>query len=406
MRSHTSILPRLPSAFAGAALIASLACARQQAPPPPPEVQVMVIEQRPTTLYADFVGEVAAFKEVELRSKVGGIVEKRLFKDGDLVKEGQLLYVIDQRPYVAALDDAKAELAQAEANLLKADQDVERYGPLVAENAVPKQTLDNAAAQQTVSRGQVQARKASVRQAELNLADCTIESPLTGQIGLHQVDEGALVTVGTTLLATLSVTNPVYAYFSISEQEYLALVDHLIKVGLRAPEPDMTGRVDAASRIEAPGAQLLLSNDNMYDQKGQVDFLDRAVSPTTGTLTARAVFPNPRAILKPGMYVKVRLVDKEESNAILVPQKAVQETLGHYTLAVVGPGDVVEQRPVKMGVRQGANWLVKSGVSPGERIIVEGLLKARGGAAVKPIVVTPAQASGEDASAPAHGSGK
>lgn len=406
MKSHPSILLRLPSALAGAALIASLACGRQQAPPAPPEVQVMVIEQRPTTLYADFVGEMAAFKEVELRSKVGGIVEKRLFKDGDIVKEGQLLYVIDQRPYVAALDDTKAELAQAEANLLKADQDVERYGPLVAENAVPKQTLDNAAAQQTVSRGQVEARRASVRQAELNLADCTIESPLTGQIGLHQVDEGALVTIGSTLLATLSVSNPVYAYFSISEQEYLALVDHLIKVGLRAPEPDTTGRVDAASRIEAPGAQLLLSNDHMYDQKGQVDFLDRVVSPTTGTLTARAVFPNPRAILKPGMYVKVRLVDKEESNAILVPQKAVQETLGHYTLAVVGPGDVVEQRPVKMGVRQGPNWIVKSGVNPGERIIVEGLLKARAGAAVKPTMVTPAQASGGDDSAPAHGTSK
>jgi membrane fusion protein, multidrug efflux system len=389
-----------------AALALAAACRRAPAPQEPPAVQVMVVERRPATLFADFVGQVSAFKEVELRSKVSGIVEKRLFKDGDVVREGQLLYVVDQRPYVAALDDAKAQLAQAEANLLKADQDVERYAPLVAENAVPKQTLDNATAQQRVAKGQVEARRASLRQAQLNLEDCTIESPLTGQIGLHQVDEGALVTSGSTLLATLSVNDPVYAYFSISEQEYLSLVDHLLKMEQRAGGP-ASAPIDAATRLEAPGAQLLLSNDQVYDEKGQVDFLDRAVSPTTGTLTARAVFPNPRTVLKPGMYVKVRLADKSETDAILVPQKAVQETLGHYALAVVGAGDTVELRPVKLGARQGPNWLVKSGVNPGERIVVEGLLKARQGVVVKPILVAGAQVPDDGSSAaPAHGSGK
>jgi|WetSurMetagenome_2_1015567.scaffolds.fasta_scaffold124317_1 membrane fusion protein, multidrug efflux system len=401
LRRH-SVLPLLVFA----ALAAAASCRRAPAPQVPPGVQVMVVERRPATLFADFVGQVSAFKEVELRSKVSGIVEKRLFKDGDVVKEGQLLYVIDQRPYVAALDDAKAQLAQAEANLLKADQDVERYAPLVAENAVPKQTLDNATSQQSVAKGQVEARRASLRQAQLNLEDCTIESPLTGQIGLHQVDEGALVTSGSTLLATLSVNDPVYAYFSISEQEYLALVDHLLK-SERKDGVAGTGPLDAATRIEAPGAQLLLSNDQVYGEKGQVDFLDRAVSPTTGTLTARAVFPNPRTVLKPGMYVKVRLVDTSETEAVLVPQKAVQETLGHYALAVVGAGDVVELRPVKLGARQGSNWLVKSGVNPGERIVVEGLLKARQGAVVKPTLVAAAQAPDDgSSSAPAHGSGK
>jgi membrane fusion protein (multidrug efflux system) len=384
-------------------MLLSGGCKKAPASPEAPGVQVMIIERRPTTLFADFVGQVSAFKEVELRPKVSGIVEERLFKDGDMVKEGQLLYVIDRRPYAAALDDAKAELAQAEANLLKADQDVERYTPLVAENAVPKQTLDNAVAQQRVAQGQVAARRAALRQSELNLEDCTIEAPLTGQIGLHQVDEGALATSGSTLLATLSVNDPIYAYFSISEQEYLALVDYLLrneqKDGARP-----TGRLDAATGIEAPGAQLLLANDEVYGQSGQVDFLDRAVSPTTGTLTARAVFPNPRAMLKPGMYVKVRLQDQSQPEAILVPQKAVQETLGHYALAVVGPGDVVEIRPVQMGARQGPSWLVKSGVKPGERIVVEGLLKARQGTVVRPtLVASPPVARDDDPAAPAHG---
>ncbi len=402
--------PRNPGAVPAALLLVALAlaasCRKAPPAPEPPGVQVMVVERRPAVLFADFVGQVGAFKEVELRSKVSGIVEKRLFKDGDLVTEGQLLYVIDQRPYVASLDDAKAELAQAEANLLKADQDVERYGPLVAENAVPKQTLDNATAQQRVAKGQVEARRAALRQAQLNFEDCTIESPLTGQIGLHQVDEGALVTSGSTLLATLSVNDPVYAYFSISEQEYLALVDHLLKAEHKDGGPG-TAPLDAATRLEAPGAQLLLSNDEVYGPKGQVDFLDRAVSPTTGTITARAVFPNTRSVLKPGMYVKVRLVDKSETDAILVPQKAVQETLGRYALAVVGAGDVVELRPVKLGARQGPNWLVKSGVNPGERIVVEGLLKARQGAVVKPTLVAASAPQADGSSAePAHGSSK
>jgi len=370
-----------------AAFATSLACGPKAPAEPPPEVKVMVIQPRAVTLYADFVGQVSAYQQVDLRAKVSGILERRLFQDGDLIKKGQLLYVIDERPYVAALEDAKAQQAQSEASLLKAEMDVERYTPLYAENAIPKQTLDNAVAQQKASRAEVDSRRASVRQAELNLEDCTIESPLTGQIGLHQIDEGALVSAGTTLLVTLSLNEPAYAYFSISEQDYLRLYDHALKTQQRR-EGAASGPVDPAAKFEAPTAQLLLSGDHPYPEPGKVDFIDRAVSPQTGTVTVRALFPNPTGVLKPGLYVKVRLVEKQEEQAILVPQKAVQEVLGQYFLAVVGQGEVVENRPVILGVRQGADWLVKSGVSGGERIVVEGLLKARPGSQVKPELVT------------------
>jgi len=375
-----------------AALAASLACGPKTPVEPPPEVKVMVIQPRSVTLYSDFVGQVGAYQEVDLRSKVSGILEKRLFQDGDLIKKGQLLYVVDERPYVAALEDAKAQQAQSEASLLKAQMDVERYTPLYAENAIPKQTLDNAVAQEKASKAEVDSRRASVRQAELNLEDCTIESPLTGQIGLHKIDVGALVSAGTTLLATLSLNDPAYAYFSISEQDYLKLYQHALKT---QKERSAEGTVDPAAKIEAPTTQLLLAGDEPYPQLGKVDFIDRAVSPTTGTVTVRALFSNPTGVLKPGLYVKVRIVEKQKELVTLVPQKAVQEVLGQYFLAVVGKGDVVENRPVKLGIRQGADWLVKSGLEPGERIVVEGLLKARPGSPVKPDLVTEADLDAE-----------
>lgn len=369
-----------------AGVMAGLACGKHAPEEALPEVEVMVIRPGPVTLYVDFVGQVGAYQQVELRSKVGGILEKRLFRDGEMVKTGQLLYEVDDRPYVAALDDTKAQLAQSEASLLKADMDVERYTPLLAEDAIPKQTLDNAVAQQRVSRAEVEARRATVRQAELNLADCTIEAPLTGQIGLHAVDVGALVTAGTTVLGTLSLNDPAYAYFSINEQEYLRLYEHALKTQVE-PGKAAPGAPRNMEEIESPRAKLILSNDQLYPQEGEVDFMDRAVSPQTGTITVRALFPNPTGILRPGLYVKVRLVETKEEQAVLVPQKAVQEVLGQYFLAVVGEGDVVENRPVKLGIRQGAGWLVRSGVKTGERIVVEGLLKAHPGAKVKPRVL-------------------
>lgn len=381
-----------------AGAMAGLACGKRAQEEAPPEVQVMVIRPRPVTLYADFVGQVGAYQQVELRSKVGGILEKRLFRDGEMVKTGQLLYEVDDRPYVAALDDAKAQLAQSEASLLKADMDVERYTPLLAEDALPKQTLDNAVAQQRVSRAEVEARRATVRQAELNLADCTIEAPLTGQIGLHAVDVGGLVTAGTTVLGTLSLNDPAYAYFSINEQEYLRLYEHALKTQVE-PGEAASGPPPNVEEIESPKARLILSNDQLYPLEGAVDFMDRAVSPQTGTITVRALFPNPTGVLRPGLYVKVRLVETREERAVLVPQKAVQEVLGQYFLAVVGEGDTVENRPVQLGVRQGSEWLVKGGVKAGERIVVEGLLKAHPGSKVKPVPV-PAQDAGPDPQTP------
>ena len=352
---------------------------------PPPRVLVMVVSQKTVPVSTEFVGQVAAYLTVELRAKVSGILDHKAFQPGAMVKKGDRLFQIDPRPYEAALDDAKANLADAQADLLKAQQDVERYTPLQAENAIPKQTLDNAVAALAQAKAQVDARRAAVQQAELDLENCTILSPLNGQIGLSDLDEGSLVQVGTTLLATVSQNDPAYVYFAISERDYLFLMDKYLK-------DKAEGRVDDS---RSRGVQLILTDGRLFPTKGMVDFADRAIQPQTGTLTFRALFDNPNGLLMPGMYGRIHAVYEERKDSILVPQKAIQETLGKYFVVVVGEKDVAESRPVKVGPRVGTSWIVEEGLKAGERIVVEGLLKARPGSPVTPELVTEEQLSAQ-----------
>lgn len=357
-------------------LVGLNACQEQvkQAAPPPPEVIVQTVVGQTTPLKVDLVAEIKAYREVDLYSRISGQVIKQTFKPGQKIKEGAPLFVIDPRAYDEAITDAQAKLAEAEATLARARQDVARYAPLLPDNAIPRQTYDQAVTFEQQNVAIVQARRAGLERARLDRSYADVRSPISGQIGLQKIEVGALATAGQTVLATVSTLDPVVAYFSISEVDYL-------NFARRFHEQGKAGQAPIA---------LILADGSTYAQPGQLDFADRALDPATGTLTLRAVFPNSDGLLRPGMNARVRIVQEVAKNALLIPQKAVTELLGKQFASVVGSGDKVEQRPIRTGVRLGELWLVEDGLQAGERIVVEGLQKARPGTIVTPLAAQPA----------------
>ncbi|MDP3537795.1 MAG: efflux RND transporter periplasmic adaptor subunit [Azonexus sp.] len=365
--------------------VSMFGCKDNKAPPvaTPPEVIVQTITPQNTPLSVEIVSEIKAFREVELRPRVSGLIIKQSFLPGQKVKEGDLLFSIDPRAYDEAVIDAQAKLAEAEAILARARQDVSRYIPLLPDNAIPRQTYDQAVAFEQQNVAIVQARRASLEKTRLDRSYAEVRSPVSGQIGLQKVEVGALASAGQSVLATVSTLDPVVAYFSIAELDYLHYQKKFRKSGQSTESP----------------IELILADNSVYPEKGRADFIDRALNPATGTLTLRAVFPNPNGLLRPGMNTRVRIVYEVAQNALLIPQKAVTEMLGKQFATVVIAGDKVEQRPITTGNRIGDMWLVESGLQAGERIVVEGLQKARPGSIVKP--VAPARPAAVDAKNPA-----
>ena len=349
----------------------------KEAPPPPapmaPEVVVETLAGRTTPLTVDVVAEVKAYREVDIYSRVSGQLVKQAFKPGQKIKDGDLLFSIDPRAYDEAIIDAQAKLAEAEAVLARARQDVARYKPLLPDNAIPRQTYDQAVASEQQNAAVVKARRAGLERARLDRSYAEVRSPISGQIGLQKLEVGALATAGQTVLATVSTLDPVVAYFSIAEVDYLNLAKRFM-------QEREAGKSEDKSPIE-----LILADGTVYGEAGAIDFADRALNAATGTLTLRAVFPNPSGLLRPGMNTRVRIVYEVAQDALLIPQKAVTELLGKQFVAVVGEGDKVEQRPITTGARLGELWLVQSGLKAGERIVVEGVQKAQAGVVVKPV---------------------
>jgi membrane fusion protein (multidrug efflux system) len=325
----------------------------------------------------ELVGDVRGSQQVDVRARVGGVITKKRFSDGAFVTEGQVLFTIDPREFLASRADARARLAEAQASLAQANQEVERYRPLVDANAIPKRTYDTAvtAAQQSAAR--VEALAAVVQQAELSLEYATVTAPLSGHIGEAQVFEGALVLPGQTLLATISRDDPAWVYFSPSENVLLDVERRVLQGGQAPPHT----------------ATMTLSDGTPYRHEGRINFSDGAVDPRTGTLTVRAEFPNPNRVLRPGMFVRTRVVTETRSRALLVPDVAVQEQLGRLFVMVVGDGDIAEQRAVTLGPRVKDQWVIEKGLSTGERVIVEGLPKVRAGTRVQPTAATAAASS-------------
>jgi membrane fusion protein (multidrug efflux system) len=349
------------------------ACGRQDtAPPapPPPEVGVIRVEPKTTPLVIEIVGDIRAFREVELRPRVSGVVEKQMFRPGQLVREGQPLFLIDPRSLDSAVADAQARQLEAEAQLARARQDVERYKPLLVDDAIPRQTYEQAVSAEQQAASLVESRREGVTRAKLDRSFAEVRAPVSGQIGLQQVEVGGLASAGQTVLATVSTLDPVLVYFSFSEADFIGHMRKFQTSRARAPEVPL---------------ELILADGSTYEHKGRVDFADRAVNPQTGTLTLRAVFPNPSDLLRPGGTGRVRIVYDVAENAIVIPQKAVTELLGRQFVSVVGADGKVEQRPVQTGDRIGDQWLIREGLKAGETVVVEGVQKARPGTVVKAV---------------------
>lgn len=365
-------------------VISFFSCAEKSAPPPPPpEVQVTAAVQRNVPIYVEFVGQTRGSKEVDVRSRVEGYLDTVNFQEGSFIRKGQLLYTIDPRPFREAQAQAKGQLAQAEAQLGKARDDVLRYKPLVEQNAIPRQDYDTAVSHQEAAKASVEAAQAVVNKAELELGFTRITAPMGGLIGKTEINPGNLVGRQVTLLTSISDIDPIHVRFSISEQEYLRLVR------AREKEPDKEGRTVPL--------ELLLADGSTHPYEGGVVFAERTIDPTTGTLQLEASFPNPDNTLRPGLFARIRAAVEVRKGAILVPQKAVQELQATYNVAVVSANDNVEVRPVTPGPRVDSMWIIDKGLNPGERVVVEGLQKVRPGMTVKAVPV-PAEgtAAGSD----------
>jgi membrane fusion protein (multidrug efflux system) len=340
----------------------------------------MQITPEPARLSIDIVGEIKAYREVELYARVSGNLLEMHFQPGQKVAEGDLLFVIDPGPYQTSLNNAEANLAQAQASLARVLQDVERYTPLLPDNAIPRQVFDQTVAQAEQEAAVVASKRAAVERARLDLEYTRIRSPLSGRIGLQKVEVGALVTAGQTPLATVATLDPVAVYFSVSETDYLTYARQ---------RREAAAQGGGARGSELP-VELVLADGRVYGLSGRIDYSDPAVNPTTGTLTLRALFDNPDDLLRSGMNSRVRIYYSDLAEAILVPQRAVTETLGRYFITVIGADNRAELRPVQLGVRRGESWLVEQGLGAGERVVVDGVQKARPGMVVTPILLNPA----------------
>jgi RND family efflux transporter MFP subunit len=340
---------------------------------PPPAVLVAPVLQQTVPIYGEYVARTEARQTVEIRARVEGFLEKVLFKEGSQVKAGQLLFVIDQRPYKAALQDARGSLDQAQAASEKAQKDVDRLRPLVAEDAAPQVDLDKAEAEAQYSRAAIEKAKAAITKAELDLKFTEIHSPITGIIGKEEVTVGNLVTKDQTLLTTVSSWNPMRVVFSISESDYLLLAKRYLE-----------GEKPASEAASNEPYELIMADNSIYPYRGKLGFVDRALDLTTGTLKIYVSFPNPKRLLRPGLFGRIRVVLEERPDALLVPQRAVQEMQGVKTVLVVSQDDKVALHTVTLGERYKDYFIVTEGLKPGERVLVEGLQKAIPGRKVTP----------------------
>jgi membrane fusion protein (multidrug efflux system) len=365
--------------FAAVLALAALAgCHRSETkaagPAGPVEVGVVTLEPRPVTLTRELPGRTSAFRVAEVRARVNGIVLKRHFTEGSDVKEGQVLFTIDPAPYRAALAGAKAQLARAEATLSSNRMLAERYAELVKAHAVSQQEHDNAMAALEASEADVAAGKAAVDAAQINVGYTTVTSPVRGRIGRSAVTEGAYVQAAqATLLATVQQLDPVYVDLTQSSVDVLRLRRDL-----------ETGKLRSAGKGQAR-VTVVLEDGREYGSPGALQFADVTVDPATGSIGLRALVPNPKAELLPGMFVRARLEEGVSPEAILVPQVAVTRDQKGVPVAMVVVGGKVERRTLAADRAVGDAWLVTSGVKAGDQVIVEGLQKVRPGAEVKAV---------------------
>lgn len=366
--------------FAALAALAMLSACGGEAPPapPPPQVGVVTLSTGSAPLQTELPGRISALETSEVRPQISGVVRRRLFEEGGFVRAGQVLYLIEDAPYRAALGTAQGNLARAQASIKATRLQAQRYRELVGMNAVSRQEADNAdaAAQQAVA--DVTAQRAAAQSARINLDFTRIRAPISGRIGRSLVTPGALVQAGQAdPLATIQRTDRVYVDISQSAAQLLDLREAMQAGGVRASRG-------------AP-VRLILPNGKTYAREGRLQFSEVTVDPTSGAVTLRADFPNPDGLLLPGMFVRAQLTEGVRSNAVLAPQRGItRDQRGRAVALVVGKGNRVEQRMVTIDRPIGPDWIVSSGLRAGDRLIVEGLMNLRPGMTVTPGAPQPA----------------
>lgn len=337
------------------------------------QVKAMNVLQQDTPLTHVYAGQIVGTDEVNIQSRVSGNIVEKYVQGGQLVTAGQPLYRIDDRQYRSAVLQAQATLAQSEATLNNARMDLSRYEQLYADAAISEQTLTTQRAQVSAYEAAAAANAALLRQAQENLDDTTVYAPMTGQLSVNDVGVGTFVSAGTTTLVSMGTSNPIYAQFSLSENEYLNFVEQAAQ----------------QSGIGGVIVQLTLSNGSKYPLTGHIATADRALATNTGTLTLKALFDNPDGLLLPGMFARVSLIGDTIPNALLVPERAVQQLLGKSFVMVVGDGNKAAARTVTLGDKVGSYYVIKEGIDASDIVVVEGLTTLQEGGDLAVTMVTP-----------------
>ncbi|MDR5877134.1 efflux RND transporter periplasmic adaptor subunit [Caballeronia sp. LZ032] len=389
-------LTRIPYRFIGVATVAMLTAAcgekRPAMTPHTPEVGVVTLAPVTVPVSTELTGRTSAYLDAQVRARVDGIVLRREFTEGSVVKAGQRLYKIDPAPYIVQLNNARASLAKARANLDSTTAQATRYKVLVASNAVSRQDYDNAVAAQSQAAADVASARAAIDAAQINLGYTDVVAPVTGQAGISQVTPGAYVQAAqATLMVTVQQLDPMYVDLTQSSID-----------GLRLRRQIQEGRL-ATHGPNAAKVSLILEDGCVYPEQGKLQFSDVTVDPSTGSVTVRAMFENKDRVLLPGMFVRARIEEGVNPNALVVPVQGVShDQKGGAQALVVGRDEKVTLRPLVTGGTYGQNWIVDSGLQPGERVIVEGIDKVRPGMTVK---TQPAHLPGASAATPVAASG-
>lgn len=403
MRKHyyTALSYMVGAVFLGGAGLTASGCKENagSAPAAPPIPQVEVVTLKPQTVpdEPEFIGQAEASRPVEIRSQVTGILKEVLFAEGGSVKQGDHLYQIDPIPFKAAVASAKAKIAQSEARLVQAKQDLARVKPLLAEQAVSQKDVDDAVAEDLAAKAALQGAQADIIKAQWELDNTLITAPISGLIERSRYYEGRLVSAQTDLLTMIHRVDPMYVVVNVPESFLLRRRQDAIAMGLRNPgEAHLKGTI-------------IFADGSTYAHEGVLDFADVGLRTETGSRQARFVVPNPDRVLMPGQFVTVRFKGTVKENALLVPQRAVQQGPQGPVVFLVGAGEKVEIRPVKASTWRDREWIIESGVQPGDRVIVEGFHKLAPGAPVRPVPADQPAAGGPTANgapAAAPGSGQ
>mgnify|MGYP003590428490 FL=1 len=356
-----------------ASMLAVTGCGGKQAAGPSETlVKTMQVIKRDTPIIYEYSGFVEAQNEVQMKARVTGMITEKYVNGGDKVEKGQLMFVIDPRTYQATSWNYQAQVASAQADLSRVRRDAERYQKLYEQGAISKQTLDNTMAELEQSEAKVEAQKALLSSAQVDLGETNVVAPFSGKVSANDLAVGTFVTAGTTVLATISNSDPVRVKFSLAEAEYLKLVAAKATDGT-APLENLT---------------IVLADGSTYPLKGKLTQVDRSISEGTGTLTLKAEFDNPDKVLLPGMFAHLQANVGTKKDALLVPQRAVTEIMYKTFVYIVNSENKVEMKEVKLGARVGRLWVVESGLDGTENIIVEGTQKVKKGSAVKAEAMT------------------